>query len=56
MTRVMRTHGLHHAVVDVLVLHAFGVSYPNDWQDTLPAKIARRDRWLEHFRTAAGGT
>ncbi|MGW5365807.1 glycosyltransferase family 2 protein [Actinopolymorpha pittospori] len=56
MTRVMRTHGLHHVVVDVLVLHAFGVSYPNAWQDTLPPKIARRDRWLEHFRAAAGGT
>lgn len=46
MTRVMRTHGLRHVIADALVMHAFGVSYPNAWENTLPAKVARRDEWL----------
>jgi GT2 family glycosyltransferase len=46
LTKVMRTHGQHHVITDALVMHAFGVSYPNDWEATLPAKIARRDAWL----------
>lgn len=51
MTRVMRTHGRRHLVVDdALIMHAFGVSYPNDWESTLPAKQARRDAWLAAFR------
>ncbi|GAB3423983.1 glycosyltransferase family 2 protein [Flindersiella endophytica] len=51
MTRVLRTHGQHHLVVDdVVVLHAFGVSYPNEWENLLPAKQARRDEWLRRFR------
>ncbi|MFD2081211.1 Glycosyltransferase, GT2 family [Actinopolymorpha cephalotaxi] len=53
-TSVMRTHGLHHIVVpDALVLHAFGVSYPNDWENTLPEKVERRDGWLSYFRSTA---
>ena len=49
MTRVMRTHGLHHVIAGTLVMHAFGVSYPNAWEGTLPAKVARRDQWLARF-------
>ncbi|MBE1609884.1 hypothetical protein [Actinopolymorpha pittospori] len=49
MTRVMRTHGLHNVITGTLVMHAFGVSYPNDWESTLPAKVARRDQWLARF-------
>lgn len=50
MTMVMRTHGLHHVIADALVMHAFAVSYPNDWESLLPEKERRRDRWLNHFR------
>jgi GT2 family glycosyltransferase len=50
LTKVLRTHGLHHVIADELVLHAFGVSYPNAWESTLPAKEARRDEWLARFR------
>lgn len=49
MTMVMRTHGLRHVIADALVMHAFAVSYPNDWESLLPEKERRRDRWLSHF-------
>lgn len=52
MTRVMRTHGFHHLIVDTLVMHAFGVSYPNEWEGSLPEKHARRDAWLARMRSA----
>ncbi|WP_020576091.1 hypothetical protein [Actinopolymorpha alba] len=55
MTRIMRTHGLHHVIVETLVLHAFGVSYPNAWQNLLAAKQERRDAWLNRFRSQDAG-
>lgn len=52
MTRVMGTHGQHHVIADALVMHAFAVSYPNDWESLLPEKHRRRDEWLARFRAA----
>lgn len=53
MTMVMRTHGLHHVIADAMVLHAFAVSYPNDWESLLPEKERRRDAWLTRFRAGS---
>lgn len=51
MTRVMRTHGQHHLVVEeAMILHAFAVSYPHESSALLPEKSARRDRWLTIMR------
>lgn len=52
MTRVMRTHGSHHIIADVLVMHAFAVSYPDESSPLLPEKHQRRDEWLDRFRAA----
>jgi hypothetical protein len=52
LTKVLRTHGRHHVIADELVMHAFGVSYPNSWEATVPAKEARRDAWLARFRAS----
>jgi hypothetical protein len=54
MTMVMRTHGQHHVIADALVLHAFAVSYANDWGAMLPEKERRRDAWLARFRAGSG--
>jgi len=51
MTAVMGTHGQRHIIADALVMHAFAVSYPNDWESLLPEKH-RRDDWLARFRAA----
>ena len=55
MTSVMRTHGQRHVVIDDLVLHAFGVSYPNEADGLLPEKEARRDAWLDRLRSRQDG-
>lgn len=52
MTAVMSTHGQRHVIADALVMHAFAVSYPNDWESLLPEKHRRRDDWLARFRAA----
>jgi hypothetical protein len=51
MTKVMRTHGLRHAIAeDALVMHAFAVSYADASTALLPEKERRRDRWLTAMR------
>jgi len=49
-TRTMRTHGLHHVLVDVPVAHAFEISYIGEAEALRTEKEKRRDRWLTHFR------
>ena len=51
-TRVMRTHGLHHVLVDVPIAHAFEISYIGDAEALRSDKEQRRDHWLAHFRAA----
>lgn len=55
MTRVMRTHGKRHVIVDdALIMHAFAVSYPDESSSLLQQKYERRDRWLKIFRDQDG--
>jgi len=49
-TRTMRTHGLHHALVDVPIAHAFEISYIGEAEALRTEKEHRRDQWLTHFR------
>lgn len=53
MTRIMRTHGHRHMIVDnALILHAFAITYPDQSSALLTEKEARRDRWLTAMRAA----
>lgn len=49
-TRTMRTHGLHHVLVDVPIAHAFETSYIGEAEALRTEKERRRDQWLAHFR------
>lgn len=49
-TRTMRTHGLHHALVDVPIAHAFEISYIGEAETLRREKEQRRDQWLTLFR------
>jgi hypothetical protein len=49
-TRTMRTHGMHHVLVDVPIAHAFEMSYIGEAEALRTVKEQRRDRWLAHFR------
>ena len=51
MTKIMRTHGLRHVIVDdLLIMHAFAVSYPDESSALMPQKESRRDDWLAVMR------
>lgn len=55
MTRVMRTHGKRHIIVDeTLILHAFAVSYPDESSALLQEKQDRRDHWLQIMHDRKG--
>lgn len=49
-TRAMRTHGLHHTLVDAPIAHAFEISYIGEAEALRAEKEQRRDQWLTHFR------
>jgi hypothetical protein len=49
-TRAMRTHGLHHVLVDVSIAHAFEISYIGEAEALRGEKEQRRDHWLAQFR------
>jgi GT2 family glycosyltransferase len=50
MTRVMQTHGLHHALSSAMIQHFFCVSYAWDAPETQQVKMGMRDQRLAALR------
>lgn len=55
MSRVMKSHGLHHIRSSKLVLHFFSVSYDCEPPGAMEFKARLRDGLLREFRSRAGG-
>jgi hypothetical protein len=51
MTKVMKTHGLHHIVTSQIVIHFFSVSYEWDTEDIKQTKEGWRDALLADYRS-----
>jgi hypothetical protein len=50
MTKVMKTHGLHHIITSPLVIHFFSTSYDWDEEKVKQIKSNHRDMLLDKFR------